>query len=263
MQDRFWQMARQVIEKSDVVLHILDARWGTMTKSDEVVRLCDKLGKPIVYVFNKCDLIPSYRAYTLHRRLQPSVLFSSTKFYGTKHLRSAIGMHSPKKDKDIYVGVVGYPNTGKSSVINALKGRGSAPASSRAGTTKGVQHVRISKTVMLIDSPGVLPLSDLPPARAALLDSKNVDHLKDPVGVACELITVLSDEQPPEWFKDTFGVSYTEHDDPEEWLDSVARFRNRVIKGGLPDTKTIARQILLQWQGGKLNTRGEIHATEP
>ena len=55
------------------------------------------------------------------------------------------------------VGVLGYPNTGKSSIINALKGRASAPTSPVSGYTKGMQWIRASKRMYLLDPPGVFP----------------------------------------------------------------------------------------------------------
>src|SRR5690606_27219401 len=102
--------------------------------------------------------------------IYPYVLVSCTKRKGIKKLRDLIKITAKKiekkekreikKDKIIVsenekvkVGIIGYPNTGKSSLINILSGKGGAGVGSDAGFTKNIQKIRLSEDVVLIDSP--------------------------------------------------------------------------------------------------------------
>jgi len=252
MTDRFWRLAQELIVDADIILHVLDARWGTWTLSEKVVKLCEMHSKPLIYVFNKCDLLSKREALRLKKKLQPSVIFSSKNHFGLRDLRAAMGIASSKMHKkEVKIGVVGYPNTGKSSVINALKGRHSAPASSRSGTTKGLQLIRISQNILLVDSPGVLPLQDIPEHQLALLDSTNPDHLKDPITVACSLLELMIEQYGETWLYEQFGVVYAGEID-EDLLEDIAKMKNRLRSGGRGDATLIAKQIVQQWQKGEL-----------
>ena len=76
---------------------------------------------------------------------------------------------------------MGYPNTGKSSLINYLKGKKSAKTSITAGFTRGEQIFRISERAVLIDTPGVIPFMRGGEAKLALMASKSPQDLQNPV----------------------------------------------------------------------------------
>jgi len=74
---------------------------------------------------------------------------------GSKKLREAIKRVGKKYEK-AYIGVFGYPNTGKSSIVNILVGRRSAGTSPKPGFTKNLQIIKLSRKYYLIDSPGIV-----------------------------------------------------------------------------------------------------------
>jgi len=61
-----------------------------------------------------------------------------------------------KAKQQIVVGVVGFPNVGKSSLINSLKRSKAAATGNMPGVTKGLQEIQLDKNIILIDSPGVV-----------------------------------------------------------------------------------------------------------
>lgn len=84
-------------------------------------------------------------------------ILSSSKAVGPEKLMEMIKNYS-KTDgvkKAVTVGVIGFPNVGKSSLINSMKKRRAVGVSSVAGYTKNLQEVEIDSKVKIIDSPGV------------------------------------------------------------------------------------------------------------
>jgi len=66
------------------------------------------------------------------------------------------GSTSGKTKQQIIVGVIGFPNVGKSSLINSLKRCRAAPTGNTPGVTKVMQEIQLDKNIVLIDSPGVV-----------------------------------------------------------------------------------------------------------
>ena len=62
-----------------------------------------------------------------------------------------------KDRKQISVGLIGYPNIGKSSIINALKGKAVAKVAPIPGETKVWQYITLMRRIYLIDCPGIVP----------------------------------------------------------------------------------------------------------
>lgn len=87
------------------------------------------------------------------------------------------------KGRDILVGTLGYPNVGKSSVINGVTGRHRASTSPISGHTKGVQHVDAGSRIMFMDTPGVIPFDENDEYVQGLLGIKDATHLQDQLGL--------------------------------------------------------------------------------
>ena len=245
----YWTLVKEVIHRADILLEVLDARLPEETRNPELEGKIKEIGKKIIFVMNKSDLASQDIMEKEKKRLQkisPTVFVSSKLHQGTKMLREEI-LKNVSKDQ-IKVGVLGYPNVGKSSIINVLKGKKSAPTSSFSGYTKGLMDVRITSRIMLVDTPGVIPYMERDEFKHALIGTKNVQQIKDPENVAIEMIEYLE--------KKGINVAkfYNSKKGKDELgtLENISLSRKMLLKGGIADTEKMAKIIIKDWQEGKL-----------
>ncbi|MBW3010780.1 50S ribosome-binding GTPase [Candidatus Woesearchaeota archaeon] len=243
----FWDLVNEVIARSDIVLEVLDARMIEETRNEEVERRIKSYGKQLIFVVNKCDLVPDSWLKKISKELFPVVCVESKSRKGKTQLREKILRYSEKKPM-VKVGVVGYPNTGKSSVINMLKGQASAGVSSKSGFTRGIQLVKADNRIMLLDSPGVFPFEKGDEVKLAMIGTKNPQELKDPESCAMEMIVALKGK-----VEKNYGAK--KGADEEETLENIAVKLKKLKKGGEPDTETASRIIIKDWQSGKIELK--------
>jgi ribosome biogenesis GTPase A len=242
----FGWVVHKVIEASDIVLEILDARFIDETRNAEIEYKIKNTGKTLVHVINKCDFVNKKDLESRKKDLENCVFVSAKKHLGTTLLKQKIKMLAGKKRlKDAVIGVVGYPNVGKSSVINALKGKGSARVSSEAGYTKGKQLLRISSSIMMIDSPGVIEKRKQNENELVLIGAKNPTTLKDPDLAVLKLI-----KNYPDVVEMHYGVK--PKCNKEKNLEEIALKLNYKKKGGVVDIERVSRKILKDWLDGKI-----------
>lgn len=164
------QMRRQAqlaIESADVIVLVTDVRSGVVATDTEVAQMLQKSGKPIVLCVNKCDTIGDvppdfYEFYNLG--LGDPVAVSSVHGHGTGDLLDEIIKYLPDEEQSEYdedkikVAVIGKPNVGKSSLINAISGEERAIVSNIAGTTRDSTDTLISNEYgefVFIDTAGL------------------------------------------------------------------------------------------------------------
>ena len=218
---------RRVINQCDVLIEVVDARFPTRSKRLE--RMVRRRGKKLLLVTNKVDLV---------RGDVQGIPFSTKTGRGKRELMRELERLA---DGEIRVGVIGRPNVGKSSLINALRGRRVARTSARAGFTRGEQWIRLSPKIMLVDSPGVITWSD--EEELLLEDALDVDKARDPVSAALKLFS-----RHPEVLEELELKG-----EGEEALEEFARKTGKLKKGGEPNVKEAARMIIRRWQ------RGDFH----
>ncbi|VDP16426.1 unnamed protein product [Soboliphyme baturini] len=148
----------------------------------------------------------------------------------------------------IRVGIVGYPNVGKSSIINSLKRSLACVVGAVPGVTRTAQEVHLSKKIRLIDTPGVVFATKgcFDKAELALKNAFRVEKLEDPVFPVGAVLRRCT--------KDKLMLHYriAEFKDLNEFLSLVARKIGKLRKGGVPDIEAAARIVLLDWNNGRI-----------
>ncbi len=164
------QMRRQAqlaIDSAEVIIFVTDLRSGVVATDEDVAAMLQKSGKPIVLCVNKCDTVGEtplefYEFYNLG--LGDPIAVSSVHGHGTGDLLDAVMEYLPEADEEneeeglIKVAVIGKPNVGKSSLINAISGEERAIVSDIAGTTRDATDTFISNEhgdFMFIDTAGL------------------------------------------------------------------------------------------------------------
>ncbi len=241
------------IKEADIVLEILDARFPEQTRNRDIEQKIMQKKKRLVFVLNKSDLVGTKKAAETKKELSkiaPCYFVAAQKHLGTKRLRQELLKMAGKNQ--VKIAVIGYPNTGKSSVLNAIAGRKAARTSAQAGFTRGAQFVRIADNVLLIDSPGIIPFEQRSEFELMLIAAKSPNQLQDLEGAALQLIEWLQ-KQGTGTMKKEFGIEEKETD-AEKILEEIALKKRKLAKGGKPDTNAAAMLLIKEWQNGKIKT---------
>lgn len=162
---RIWVELYKVLDSSDVIIFVLDARDPNGTRCRHVEKHLKKNcpTKHFIFLLNKVDLVPTSatRKWIVYlSKIAPTIAFTAKidkpfgKFSLIKMLRQFDLFHKDKKT--ISVGMIGYPNVGKSSVINALRSKLVCKTAPIPGETKIWQYVALTKRIYMIDCPGIV-----------------------------------------------------------------------------------------------------------
>ncbi|KZO91938.1 NGP1NT-domain-containing protein [Calocera viscosa TUFC12733] len=262
----------KVIDSSDVLVHVLDARDPSGTMCEAVMDFVKKerAHKQLIFIMNKCDLVPSWVAarWLAHlSKIAPTLAFHASMHHSfgkgslIQLLRQFQNLHADRKQ--ISVGFIGYPNVGKSSIINCLKKNKVCTVAPIPGETKVWQYITLTKKIYLIDCPGIVPISKN--------DSETDTVLKGVIRLSAlpnpsEYIPELLGRVRPEYLGRTYGVDATwtwgengekeglpvDIEASEHWLEKMARKTGKLLKHGEPDRDTVARMVMGDWQRGKL-----------
>lgn len=152
-----------------------------------------------------------------------------------------------KERKQISVGFIGYPNTGKSSVINTLRKKKVCKVAPIPGETKVWQYITLMKRIFLIDCPGIVPPSSKDTEEDILFRGVvRVEHVSNPE----QFITGVLKRCERKHLERTYEISgWT---DATDFIEKIARRQGRLLKGGEPDESGVAKQILNDFNRGKI-----------
>ncbi|CAK7210978.1 hypothetical protein SBRCBS47491_000962 [Sporothrix bragantina] len=320
-----WRQLWRVIERSDLVVQIVDARNPLVFRSedlDDYVKEVDS-AKESLLLINKADMMTdrqrrawaahlkekkiAYKFFSAKRAKEQNELRQAeedaeeewrnsggtgprtaaaaeeesadvednktedddansdgldTRILSVDELEDLFLKHAPKTDdpkRKLKVGLVGYPNVGKSSTINALIGAKKVSVSSTPGKTKHFQTIELSPRVTLCDCPGlVFPNFATTKADLVCNGILPIDQLREFTGPAALVATRI----PKPFLEAVYGIhirtkNITEGGDgrvtAEDLLMAYARARGFTKTGqGQPDESRAARYILKDYVNGKL-----------
>jgi len=173
IEKRMWEQTKKAIADADVVLFLIDARDGLQPFDEHLATLVRQCNKPIVLLANKCEgkLQENniYDAYKLGFG-QP-IIFSAEHGIGLNDLYTALNdvaqnlsddlsdsNEDEAKETPIYMAIVGRPNVGKSTLVNALLGDERMLTGPEAGVTRDaiatLWHYD-NRTIQLTDTAGL------------------------------------------------------------------------------------------------------------
>lgn len=160
-------------------------------------------------------------------------------------LRQFSQLHSDRKQ--ISVGFIGYPNTGKSSIINTLRKKKVCQVAPIPGETKVWQYITLMKKIFLIDCPGIVPPSSKDTEQDVLLRGVvRVENVSDPE----QYVPAVLDRCQRKHVERTYEISGWS--DATDFLQMLAKKQGRLLKGGEPDESAVSRQILSDFNRGKI-----------
>ncbi|KAB0396553.1 hypothetical protein E2I00_008012 [Balaenoptera physalus] len=268
----YCQELKKVIEASDVVLEVLDARDPLGCRCPQVEEAIVKGGqKKLVLVLNKSDLVPkenleNWLSY-LTKELPTVVFKASTNLkdkgkrikvkkkpapfksevcVGKEGLWKLLGGFQETYGKAIHIGVIGFPNVGKSSIINSLKQERICNVGVSMGLTRYMQVVPLDKQTTIIDSPSFI-VSPLNSAIALALRSPASIEVVKPMEAASAILSHADARQ--------VVLKYTVPDfkNSLEFFTSFAQRRGLHQKGGSPNVEGAAKLLWSEWTGASLS----------
>ena len=256
---KYPDVVSEIIQICDIILEVLDARFINETRNIEFEEQIKGLGKKIIYVLNKCDLadVEAKRIELRKLGLYPYVFVSCRKRIGGRELRSKVKMEAkrivlPEDDmKRVQVGIIGYPNTGKSSLINFLTGTSAAKVGAEAGFTKGMQRVKLTSEILILDTPGVIPKQEYSSqnqeaiTKYAKVGARDYSKVRNPEQVVNSLMLEYGDAIEKYYSIEAMG-------DSEKVIEEIGKRRNFLKKGGIVHEDRAARSIIRDWQDGKI-----------
>jgi len=268
----YWKVIEEVIMQSDIVLEILDSRMIELSRNKQLEEIINKSGRPRIVVISKADLaqrkdVEVKRKSLVDEGCEFVVSFSKKRKdsvinllmtikkafhkYGKRERIDYDLKYAPREAKaEIVIGVVGYPNVGKSSLINALAHKKKAIVSSKSGTTRGIHWIKVGEGIKILDTPGVLPYEKIDEVKLGLISSWTNEKLRQPDLVAGKIIELfLKDKKRNlERFYD-FKIT---SDNPYEVLEDLGRRKGHLKAGGEVEEMRTSQMIVKDWQSGKL-----------
>ena len=256
------RMMEENLKLVDAVIFVLDARAPFACRNKMLEK---KLGnKPFLYVLNKCDLISESDRDGIiaefKREGKIAVTSVGVKAGGCKSVLAGLKSILSEKiernkakgvNKTLRAMVVGVPNTGKSTVINALCGKKAAMVGDKAGVTRGKQWVKL-EGFELLDTPGTMPPAienNTLGLHLAFISSLN-DAILDMGELCLSFITEMQTNYP-ENLKQKYGVQ-PETQTPLEIYESICKSRGFLLKGGVYDYERCAKAVIDDFRKGRL-----------
>ncbi len=257
------RMMQENMKLIDLVIELVDARIPLSSRNPDIDELGK--GKARLVLLNKSDLAEERMnnawAEFFREKGFAAVKVNSKKGNGLKQIQGAIQEACREKterdrkrgilNRPVRAMVVGIPNVGKSTFINALAGKACAKTGNKPGVTKGKQWIRLNKQVELLDTPGILwpKFEDQKVGLRLAFIGSIKDEILNTEELALEFIKFMGGEYP--------GVLEEKYQIPSwgdcfEALRGIAESRHCLVRGNELDTEKAASLLLDDFRNGRL-----------
>lgn len=257
------RMMQENMKLIDLVIELVDARIPLSSRNPDI----DELGKnkARLVLLNKSDLAEDRWNDTWARYFKEKgfsvVKVNSKKGGGIKSIQGVIQEACREKierdrkrgilNRPVRAMVVGIPNVGKSTFINALAGKAAAKTGNKPGVTKGKQWIRLNKQVELLDTPGILwpKFEDQQVGLRLAFIGSIKDEILNSEELAAELIRFM-EQYYPGVLEEKYSISSGE--DRYEILKGIAESRHCLVRGSELDLEKAASLLLDDFRNGRL-----------
>ncbi|KAJ2159004.1 nuclear GTP-binding protein nug1 [Coemansia sp. RSA 552] len=282
----YYREFQKVVQHADVILEVLDARDPLGTRAPQIERMIMDAGsnKRIILILNKIDLVPrdvvekwlaylrhefptlAFKASTQEQRRNLGHAVAGSKKAMSLNTAECVGAESliqllknysrnQKIKTAITVGIIGFPNVGKSSLINSLKRSRVCGVGSTPGFTKFVQEIHLDSKLKLLDCPGIVfnsptkgaqKFDKVAAAEMMLRNCIKVELLDDPIAP----VDIIVQRCNPAALQAMYSVPAFR--DTREFLVLLARQRGMLRRQGIANLISAARAVLGDWNRGKI-----------
>ena len=265
------RMMEENIKLIDLVIELVDARIPMSSKNPEI----DQLGrnKSRIILLNKADLADQkwndhWAEYFKNKGFYVQEMNSKTGA-GLKTIQGLVQNACKEKierdkkrgilNRPVRAMVVGIPNVGKSTFINALAGKACTKTGNKPGVTKGKQWIRLNKNLELLDTPGILwpKFEDQKVGERLAMIGSIKDELLHADELAVALLSYLQKEYP-QTLKERYQINIEE--DAYKTLESICINRKCFQKGEQPDILRASGMVLEDFRSGRI---GKITLEHP
>lgn len=265
------RMMQENIKLIDLVIELVDARIPQSSRNPDI----DELGrnKFRIVLLNKSDLADPAcnKRWIKYFEEQGAYVMeiNSKTGAGVKSIQGLVREACREKterdrkrgivNRPVRAMVVGIPNVGKSTFINALAGKACTKTGNKPGVTKGKQWIRLNKELELLDTPGILwpRFEDQEVGRKLAFIGSINDQIIIMEEMACDLISALLVRSPGA-LASRYGVE--EKEDPAGMLADIARSRRCFTRGEELDLGKAAGLLMDDFRSGRL---GRITLEDP
>mmetsp|Transcript_43312 Transcript_43312/g.92720 ORF Transcript_43312/g.92720 Transcript_43312/m.92720 type:complete len:484 (+) Transcript_43312:150-1601(+) len=274
---------KKVLASADIIIEVLDARDPESCRSVELEKQVTGQGKRLILLMNKIDLVPKHIVEAWRKHLSrsfPTLVFkaahggakrvihantsamnapegllqSTHAVVGADEVMQLLKNYARMKDgtkSHVTVGVVGYPNTGKSSLINSMKRHCAVETGGKAGVTKVMQEVQLDSKVTLVDCPGIVFEGTGSDPSLVLRNVVRVENVTDPGAVVAAMLEKAPSEAVASFYGLPENTKITNLSQVQEFIAHVAQQRGKLRRGSALDMDSAAKSIISDWTTGK------------
>ena len=257
------RMMEEDIKLIDLVIELVDARIPMSSRNPDI----DKIGKnkARLILLNKCDLADEKNTREWKKWFEDqgyfAVMVNSRNGNGLKEINNVVKEACKEKieidrrrgilNRPVRAMVVGIPNVGKSTFINSYAKKACAKTGNKPGVTKGKQWIKLSSTLELLDTPGILwPKFENQEIGMKLAFIGSIkDEIINTNELAVELLKFMHKN-----YDGMISARY-EVEETEDYvgtLTEIARNRKCLLKGNELDINKASNILLEEFRNGKI-----------